>query len=85
MKLFDDMAPAAQQAYIRLLAEAPPEKKLAALSSLCVLATDAARSGLKSRAPEASQDELDVLLANLLLGEALASRVLSRRNGGKSD
>lgn len=84
MRLFDDTTGETRRAYIRLLAQASPEKKVEMVSTLYLLAVQAARSGLRTRFPGISEEEFSASLARLMLGKEQAASFLAQRNGEES-
>jgi hypothetical protein len=73
--LFPDTAPEAEQVLIDLLRQAPPWRKLDMVSQLNAAARTLALTGLRQRYPQATPQELQRRLADLLLGPELAARV----------
>ena len=69
-----DTTPEAKAVHLRLLREMPPWRRLAMMDELNATARTLALSGLKSRHPNASEEELQRRLADLLLGPELAER-----------
>jgi hypothetical protein len=57
------------------LRETPGAEKFAAMRRLTIAARRLALAGLRHRHPDASTDELQRRLADLLLGDELAARV----------
>jgi hypothetical protein len=70
----NDTRPEAERVQIELLRQAPAWRKLELLGQLNQMARDLALSGLRQRHPQASPDELQRLLADLILGPDLAVR-----------
>lgn len=66
----------AQYAALRRLT---PGQRLALMDDLTRLAQSLTREGVRRRHPEASEAELDVLYSEIVLGKALAARVLEHR------
>ena len=66
----------AQYAALRRLT---PSQRLALMDDLTRLAQSLAREGLRRRHPGASEAELDVLFAELVLGRQLAATVQEHR------
>ncbi len=73
--LFSDTHPKIQALQIELLRTASPTRKMEMLGQLNASARMLALSGLRTRYPKASEQELRRRLAGLLLGEELARRV----------
>ncbi len=59
---------------MKLMREAPPERKVAMLRQLNAMARAVALEGLRTRFPQATEAELQRRLADLLLGPELAAR-----------
>lgn len=70
-----DTRPEAERVQIELLRRAPMWRKLELVGEMNQAVRTLALSGLRRRYPEATSDELRRLLADLLLGPALAARV----------
>lgn len=73
--MFSDTQPEAEQVQLELLRQAPPWRKLELLGQLNQAARTLALSGLRRRYPQATPEELRRCLADLLLGQDLASQV----------
>jgi hypothetical protein len=73
--LFPDTRPEAETVLIELLRQAPPWRKLAMVGQLNQAVRTLALSGLRTRHPEATPQELRRRLADLLLGPDLAAQV----------
>ena len=73
--LFTDTHPKAEQVQIELLRRAPAWRKIQMVAQLNETIRTLALSGLRQRHPGASESQLRRLLADLILGEALATRV----------
>ena len=73
--LFPDTRPEAEAVLIGLLRQAPPWRKLAMVGQLNQAVRTLALSGLRTRHPEATSQELRRRLADLLLGSDLAAQV----------
>jgi len=73
--LLSDTQPEAERVQLALLRQAPPWRKLEMLGQLNQAAHTLAISGLRQRYPQAGAGELRRRLANLLLGETLATQV----------
>ena len=83
-KLFPDTLPEAERVQIELLRRAPPWRKLEMVGQVNEIVRTLALSGLRQRYPDASPEELRRLLADLLLGRGLATRVLAPWWSGSS-
>lgn len=70
-----DTQPEAEALLLSLLRQAPAWRKLEMLGQLNQMARTLALSGLRQRHPQASPEELQRRLADLLLGPALAAHV----------
>ena len=66
-----DTSPAAEGVLIRVAAEMPPRRKVELAFSETDAVRHAARAGLRSRYPQASEEELKCRLAALLLPREL--------------
>jgi hypothetical protein len=73
--LFPDTRPEAEAVLIGLLRQAPPWRKLAMVGQMNQAVRALALSGLRTRHPEATPQELRRRLADLLLGPDLAAQV----------
>ncbi len=73
--LFSDTHPKIQALQIELLRTASPARKMEMLGQLNASARMLALSGLRTRYPNAGEQELRRRLAGLLFGEELACRV----------
>lgn len=73
--LFPDTHPGAEAVLVELLRQAPPWRKLHMVGQLNQTVRTLALSGLRTRYPEATPQELRRRLADLLLGPDLAARV----------
>ncbi len=73
--LFSDTRPEAEAVLIGLLRQAPPWRKLAMVGQLNQAVRTLALSGLRTRHPEATPQELRRRLADMLLGPDLAAQV----------
>ena len=73
--LFSDTRPEAEAVLIELLRQAPPWRKLHMVGQLNQTVRTLALSGLRTRHPHASEEELRRRLADLLLGPDLAAQV----------
>lgn len=73
--LFPDTRPEAEAVLIGLLRQAPPWRKLIMVGQLNQTVRTLALSGLRTRHPEATPQELRRRLADLLLGPHLAAQV----------
>ena len=72
---YSDTHPEMEALQIRLLRQTPPWRKMEIFCELNAAAREIAWQGLKSRFPQASEAELRRRMADLLLGEELASKV----------
>jgi hypothetical protein len=72
--LFSDTHPKMEALQIQLWRQASPTRKMYMLAQLNASAQTLALVGLRSRYPQASETELRRRLADLLLGEELASK-----------
>ena len=79
--LFPDTRPEAEAVLIRLLRQAPPWRKLIMVGQLNQAVRTLALSGLRTRHPEATPQELRRRLADLLLGPDLAAQVYGPLGG----
>lgn len=75
---YSDTDPAVEELQIRLLRETPSWRKMEMLAAMNAAAKNLALAGLRRRHPQANQQELRRMLADLLLGEELAAKVLRR-------
>jgi hypothetical protein len=75
---YSDTHPVMEALQIRLLRETPPWRKMEILAGLNASAKTLALSGLRRHYPKASREELQRMLAGLLLGEALACKVYGK-------
>ena len=82
--LFPDTRPEAEAVLIGLLRQAPPWRKLIMVGQLNQAVRTLALSGLRTRHPEATPQELRRRLADLLLGPDLAAQVYGPL-GGQED
>jgi len=81
-KLFSDTHPKMESLYIELLRQANPTRKMNMLAQLNSAVRLLAITGLRSKYPQATENELRRKLADLLLGEALALKVYGEENDG---
>lgn len=72
--LFSDTRPEAEAVLVDLLRRAPPWRKLYMVSQMNQTVRILALSGLRQRYPQASPEELNRRLADLLLGPKLAQK-----------
>ena len=79
--LFPDTRPEAEAVLIGLLRQAPPWRKLIMVGQLNQAVRTLALSGLRTRHPEATPQELRRRLADLLLGPDLAAQVYGPLGG----
>lgn len=70
-----DTSPEAHRVLVRLWRETPPWRKLEIMCELNAAVKLLAREGLVLRFPDASPQEIDRRLADLMLGPQLAARV----------
>ncbi len=73
-RLFADTSPEAEEVLVKLFREAPGWRKLEMVGELYATTKLLALGGLRERHPEASEEELQRRLADLLLGEDLVAR-----------
>lgn len=73
--LFPDTDPKMEALQIQLWRQASPTRKMHMLAQLNASARLLALTGLRSQYPQASESELRLRLAGLLLGEDLAHKV----------
>ena len=73
--LFPDTRPEAEAMLIGLLRQAPPWRKLAMVDQLNHSVKMLALAGLRQRYPNEGEDHLQRRLADILLGDELASKV----------
>jgi hypothetical protein len=73
--LLTDTQPETERIQIELLRQAPAWRKLEIVGQLNATVRTLALSGLHQRNPTASPEIIRRMLADLILGEALASRV----------
>jgi hypothetical protein len=73
--LFPDTHPEAEAVLIRLLREAPPWRKLEMVDQLNQTVKPLALVGLRQRYPHDNEEKLRRRLADLLLGEEMATKV----------
>jgi hypothetical protein len=79
--LFEDTTPEAEKAYIGLLARASPAQKLDMVSGMYAAVLSLSAAGIRTRRPDADDDEVRYLLASLLHGPILAARVRTAPGG----
>jgi hypothetical protein len=77
--LYPDTNSEAERVQIELMQRAPAWRKLQMVAQMNETVRTLALSGLRQRHPNASPQELRRLLADLILGEALAEKVYGRR------
>jgi hypothetical protein len=75
MQLLSDTQPEAEAVLLHLLRQAPVWRKLQLMGQLNQMARSLALSGLRQQYPQATEAELQRLLADRLLGVELASKV----------
>ena len=73
--LFSDTHPKIEQMQIELIRRMPAWKKIAIVDDLNETVKQMALSGIKDRHPEATQAQLQRMLAELRLGTKLAQKV----------
>jgi hypothetical protein len=83
-RLFPDTPPDVEQIQLDLLRQAPPWRKLEIVGQMTETVRILAASGLRQRYPDASEDELRRLLADILLGPDLAANVYGQLPEKKS-
>jgi hypothetical protein len=76
--LSSDTHPKMEALQIQFWREASPTRKMHVLAQLNASARTLALAGLRSRYPQASENELRRRLADLLLGEELARRAYGK-------
>jgi hypothetical protein len=74
-----DTSPEAQVVLIRLMREPPPQRKLELAAEMFETVKLLALSGLRTRYPDAGEEELRRRLADILLGEELARKAYGPR------
>ena len=80
---FSDTHPKMEALQIQLWRQASPTRKMEMLAQLNASARLLALTGLQSRYPQASAEELQRRLASLLLGEELACKVYGELDHAK--
>ena len=83
MSTTSDTRPEAEAVLIELLRQAPPWRKLHMVGQLNQTVRTLALGGLRQRHPNATPQELDRRLADLLLGPKLAAQVYGPLPGQK--
>ncbi len=83
-KLFPDTSPEAERVLFELLRQAPAWRKLHMVGEMNQTVRTLTLSGLRSRFPDATEDELRRRLAAALLGPELAERVYGSGSGHES-
>jgi len=73
--LSGDTHPQAEKIQIEIIRRMPPWRKMAMIDDLNATVKAFALSGLKQRHPNASAEQIRHMLAELILGEALAAKV----------
>lgn len=81
--LSSDTHPKMEALQIQLWRQASPTRKMHMLAQLNTSAHTLALMGLRSRYPKATESELRLRLAGLLLGEELARRVYGEISNAK--
>jgi hypothetical protein len=74
-----DTSPEAERVLVRLMREMPAERKLELAAEMFETVKLLALSGLRTRFPEASDEDLRRRLADILLGEELARKAYGPR------
>ncbi len=74
-QVFPDTPPETERVLFAMLREMPPWRKLEMVAQLNQAGRELALAGLKMRYPNATPDELRRRLADILLGNDLATRV----------
>ena len=77
-RLYDDTHPKMEALQIQLWKQASPTRKMHMLAQLNASVQLLALTGLRSQFPKADENELRRRLADLLLGEDLASKVYGK-------
>ena len=75
---YSDTSPKVEELQVELIRRMPAWRKLALLDDLNETVRAFAISGIKQRHPEATPERIRRLLAELMLGPELASRVYDR-------
>ncbi len=75
---YSDTSPKVEELQVELIRRMPAWRKLALLDDLNETVRAFAISGIKQRHPEATPERIQRLLAELMLGPELASRVYDR-------
>jgi hypothetical protein len=81
--LFPDTHPKMEALQIQLWRQASPTRKMHMLAELNAAARLVAMAGLRARYPQATEAELRLKLAALLLGEDLAQKVIGGASRAK--
>jgi hypothetical protein len=81
--LFSDTHPKMEALQIQLLRQASPTRKMNMLAQLNASARRLALTGLRSRYPQAGEDELRRRLAGMLFGDELARKVYGEAGHAK--
>ena len=76
--LYSDTSPKVEQLQVELIRRMPAWKKLALVDDLNETVKAFAITGIKQRHPQAAPERIRRLLADLMLGPELASRVYDR-------
>lgn len=76
--LYSDTHPKIEKLQLELIRRMPPWKKFAAVDDLNETVKTLAVSGIKSRHPNATPEQVQRMLAELMLGTELARRVYDR-------
>ena len=81
--LYSDTHPKMEALQVQLWRQASPTRKMHMLAQLNASVRIVALTGLRSRHPNASEDELRRRLADLLLGQELARKVYGETSYAK--
>lgn len=76
--LYSDTHPKIEKLQLELIRRMPPWKKFAAVDDLNETVKTLAVTGIKSRHPNATPEQVQRMLAELMLGTELARRVYDR-------
>jgi hypothetical protein len=76
-KVPNDTDKGAEQAYVKMLREAPPWRKAAMVDSLTRTCQELAAAGIRMRHPEATEKEIRLRLAALWLDRELMIRMFN--------
>jgi hypothetical protein len=81
--LYSDTDPKIEAMQIQLLRQASPTRKMNMLAQLNASAHMLAMMGLRSRFPQANEDELRLKMAAILLGGELAQKIYGELDRAK--